>query len=137
MRFFIVSALFVALLLTSSPLWAAGQSNVANPQLFQLSLPNLPLAPRLLVLPSGAIEVGPTAKASQCAHISVIQAPNVDSKMARELPQKFASKMPMLEGWHACCQDFESTMMMPRPHWSGGPLQGAPDPGMLLGKLRP
>lgn len=135
----VTSALFVALLLISSPSPLSAQSNVASPQLPLIPLPKLPLASRLLLLPGGAIEVGQTAKASQFAHISVIQAPNMDLKMAGQLPEKFASKTPVLEGWHACCRDFESTMMMPRPrHFVfGGPVQDAADPEMLLDRPRP
>jgi hypothetical protein len=137
MRSFIISALFVALFLISSPSLASAQSNVTGPRLPLISLPKLPLASRLLLLPGGAIEVDQTAKASRYADISVIQAPNVDTKMARKLPEKFASKMPVQEGWHACCQDFESTMMMPRIHHFvfGGLVQDAPDPEMLSHRM--
>jgi|HubBroStandDraft_4_1064222.scaffolds.fasta_scaffold86745_1 hypothetical protein len=53
-------------------------------------------------------------EAGRCAHIDIIQAPDVDSKMMKEVPKDFASNMPMWQGPQPCCGDFLGTAVIPR-----------------------
>jgi hypothetical protein len=63
---------------------------------------------------TGAMSIQSLVNAGHCAHIEIIQAPDVDSKMMKEVPQNFASNMPMWQGLQPCCGDFVGTTVIPR-----------------------
>ena len=89
----------------------------------------------------------PQLETSQCAHIVIFPAPNMDSKIIKEVPREFSSNMPMFEGLPPCCRDFRAAMLprnfnglMPIP--PSAPLLRpgiAPTPnlGMRLNSPRP
>jgi hypothetical protein len=89
----------------------------------------------------------PQLETSQCAHIVIFQAPNMDSKIIKEVPREFSSNMPMFEGLPPCCRDFSAAMvprnfhgLMPIP--PGAPfarpsIRPTPNLGMRLNAPRP
>jgi hypothetical protein len=82
----------------------------------------------------------PQLETSQCAHIVIFPAPNMDSKIIKEVPREFNSNMPMIEGLPPCCRDFRAAMvprnfhgLMPIP--PAAPLEGpgiAPTPNLAI-----
>ncbi len=63
---------------------------------------------------ASSIGIQPTIDTSRCAHIDVIPAPDMDSKMIKEIPKEFASNMPTWQGLQSCCGDFLGITVIPR-----------------------
>lgn len=118
----------------------AESGNVGDRTEIANKLLNVPRATKFLGFPeegAGAMGFQSTLSASQCAHILVYKAPNVDSNMAKEVPREFASKMPMLDGLQPCCGDFRGVMALPQvvPFEHGGAL--GLDLGVLSSRVQP
>ena len=101
---------------------------------------NVPKATKFLGFPeegAGAMGFQSTLGASQCAHILVYKAPNVDSNIAKEVPREFTSKMPMLDSLQPCCGDFRGAMALPQvvPFEHSGAL--GPNLGLLPSRVQP
>jgi hypothetical protein len=83
----------------------------------------------------------PQLESSPCAHILILQAPNMDSKIIEEVPRGFNSNMPTFDGWPPCCPDFH-VAIVPRDFHGVAPIPpSAPvlAPGTIarLNSLRP
>jgi hypothetical protein len=85
---------------------------------------------------AGAMEFQSTLGASQCAHILVYKAPNVDSNIVKQAPREF-SQMPTLSSLLPCCGDFRGAMALPQvvPFGHRGAL--GPDLGELPSRVQP
>jgi hypothetical protein len=72
----------------------------------------------------GSIGMQSLFEAGRCAHMGIIQAPDVDSKMIKDVPKEFSSNMPTWPGLQSCSGDFLGTTVIP---------QAAPfvDPGQI------
>src|SRR5437016_4393798 len=89
----------------------------------------------------------PQLEATQCGHIVVLQAPNLDTKIMKEVPREFNSNMPMFEGLPPCCRDFRAAIvprtfhgLMPIPPTApfvGPGIAPTPNLGMRLNSPRP
>src|SRR5436309_343178 len=89
----------------------------------------------------------PQLETSQCAHIVIFPAPNMDSKIVKEVPREFNSNMPMFEGLPPCCRDFRAAMvprnfhgLMPIPPdapFVRPGIEPTPNLGMRLNAPRP
>lgn len=63
---------------------------------------------------AGLLGIQPQFEAGRCAHIDIIQAPDMDAKMMKEVPKDFASNMPTWPGLQPCCGDFLGVTVIPQ-----------------------
>jgi hypothetical protein len=82
----------------------------------------------------------PLFGAGRCAHIDIIQAPDVDRKMIKKAPVEFTSNMPTWPGLQSCSEDFLGATVIPRaaPLVNPGQIGDFPlKPGMQFRGHRP